>query len=344
LTIQGELIAGSSYAVLRPAAIYGGNEVSLEGNILLDSPVDLASDTTIGAADLKPFGETLRDPLSQLAKINGGTVAFSTAVPVLFDIPNMALNTIVTTAGLVTFSEDTILNKKLVAGTAGYRIAAGKKLTIGQYGGITAGTALVIGPGVYAAEDGPIVISNAGAIGVPTGTSSASLKVGGSKDGNTEKFIFKASAANSFAATATAANRVTLNGELGGLVIPGGGTAATITIGANADLVLGNGATIGFGFDTNGGSIIFTDATSKISGFDTEGTSIPAGTAEGFRIIPETEPNKVGKPWEFFTTGLDWTTAGSDITYGDKALKGGASNNTVSGATPNGGILRKTSI
>jgi hypothetical protein len=275
LSIKGEDGDAASKATVKPGAIYGGQLsgpgrfVVLSGvNILLDGPVNLASDTTITATNLGPFGREYPVQLAQLAKINGGVVNIgNTAVTI--DSP-LTLNTNLTTGtAAVTFAADTTLTRQITANN--YIIAAGKTLTIEPYGGITVGTALAIGPGVYTAKDGAFAISNTGVIS--TSVDNATLTIGDTTD--PAKLSLKSQANVSTTGTftptasATPVAPVTLNGILGAIIVPTGTTPGTFTVGGTADLNLGTGGQIALANNATLGIAI----NGKISGF---GATAPA--------------------------------------------------------------------
>ncbi|MDR2211598.1 MAG: hypothetical protein LBO65_09080 [Spirochaetaceae bacterium] len=330
LSVKGEdAVDDASYAIFKPAAIYGiagtSRTIILTGkNILLENEVDVASNIIISSPTLglKPLGVSPGDQLDQLARINGGTVALGGAnLAVAFKKPTV-INTIIQTTGAVSFEEDTTLNRG-IAGTGGYSITAGKKLTVGQYGEFTVGT-LTIGPGVYAAENGAFTISNGGAIAstVP----GATLSIGDTA--NPAKLSLKVN--NTPGGTFTPAVVATkLNGAIGGLVVPASGIFA---LGGNAEIVLGDGATIGI---DNGGKITLVATTSKISGFTTEtlATVGPALNGDVFKAAAA----DAGKPWEAFGSGLTLT---GTFTITDHVLTA-TGTPEIGGTATTGGILRR---
>jgi hypothetical protein len=264
LILQGEQGDPASYAIVKPAAIYGGNEATLTGtNILISGPVDLASDTTIGSTGLGPYGTDFAKQLAQLAQINGGIV----------DVGNTAINinspltfntNLTTGTGAVTFVVDTTLTRPITADS--YTIAAGRKLTIGQYGRLTT-TNLIVGPGVYTAKDGAFSISGAGVIS--TIVDNASLTIGDAAE--PAKLSFKSLA--NVVATGTftpATSIVTLSGSLGAIIVPNG---ATFTVGATAELNIGTNGQIALA-DT---AALTFGVGGKISGF---GTTAPVTKAD----------------------------------------------------------------
>jgi hypothetical protein len=281
LNIQGELNANASYAIVKPAAIYGGDSVTLVGtNILIRDPVDLASTTTIitGTQDLRPFGRDPDDQLAQLAKINGGAVDIDDT-EVTIDSPLTLKTNLTTGSEAVIFAADTTLTRPITA--ASYKINANKTLTIGPYGSLSL-TALTIGPGVYAAKDGAFEIAANGEIS--TDDDNATLTIGDEKDpaklsfksqnsvGSDGKFIPTASVGGALAAP------VTLNGILGAIIVPTGGTSpGSFQVGATAELNLGEGGQIALANNATLGIAFASSRGGKISGF---GTTQPATKAD----------------------------------------------------------------
>jgi hypothetical protein len=275
LVIKGEDSGPASYAVFKPKAIYGADGVKLNGsNILLTGEVTVASDTTITAAALGPFGITGAEQLGQLGRINGGTVNLG-AAPVTITIPSL-FNTQLMTTGAVIFAADATLNRGM-AGAASYTIRSGVKLTVGPYGQFKAGK-ITVGPGVYAAggsSGGNFVISGANGV-ISAGTAGTVLTIGDA--GTPAKFTLKSlgTAAAAAPATFTPAEGVTLNGLLGAIIVPNG---ARFTVGATAELNIGGGGQVALGIDPvgTGGILGIGAAGGKISGF---GAAVPATKAD----------------------------------------------------------------
>jgi hypothetical protein len=327
LTIQGEDVNAASYAILKSDMVYGANSLTLGGtNILVDGNFKVDSNTTIEAASLGPFGDTVAKQLAQLAKISGGTVDL-TAAPLTVSVPTV-FNTIIATTGDVTFAADTTLNRGM-AGTGKYIIKAGAKFTVGQTGQINVATSpvLTIGPGVYAVAGGDFEIASSGIIS--STINGAALTIGDAAE--PAKLTLKANGTSGGTFTPATAATI-LNGAIGGLVVSATGG---LTLGANAEIIIGTGGTIGF---ASGGKITLA-AGSLISGFSSESsTSFATGSVitDNFKASAA----DVGKPWEGFTTGL---TLGASLTYGDYAIKGASSPNEIAGSTSTGGILTKAS-
>jgi hypothetical protein len=298
-TSKALTIAGTSTTTLKPAAISGDGELSLgASDLLLDGNITIASSATLKTNNtLDNFGGS---PYTQLAKISGGTVDVGSAV--VTPVATTTINTVLTTTGVVTFPIGS--------------------LVVGPGGKILAGSLLEFGPGTYTATTGTFE-TDGGAI--KTSTNSATLALG------TSGITLKADASVSTTGTFTAANKVVVfNGTgAGSITIPGDSSAGSLTIGATAELALGDG-TVYLGFDTAGGILTVGATGAKISGFVSAGSTI-ASTGNLTAAISGNYNSGVALAYS------------NNPTYASNTVTGGsgAEDALFTGLTTNGGAVTK---
>jgi hypothetical protein len=316
----GFSIAGttSTGATIKPTTISGVGGLTLGNNVVLapDGSKDITINTgskvvASGIAQLGAAGVNL-------PKIKGDGTLELTESTVDFVASLLPIGVGLKLTGAPTFSADATITKPFSA-SGNRTIGSGVTLTVTSPGEVTGSSSglVKLGPGTYKATGGTAVISDA-AITLATANSKLELGTGGLS-------LTATGASGIFTPTAKV---VTLNGTgNGSITVPGAGT---LTVGATAELALGDGAVL-LGFDSTGG-ILTTAAGAKISGFERSATLKTSGTT-----LAESG-DKLGD----YNSGVVFTYANTAL--GSKILTTTtAESDLFKGATDKGGAVTKNS-
>jgi hypothetical protein len=265
---------------------------------------------------------------------NGLTVTGGTAGVIITGNGGLNIGDTLTAGGLVTFS-----GGEVTLAAAGNSLAAAT-LVVGSNTTVTAGN-LVFGAGTYTAA-GTITIDATGSeISGAAVTDTLAL---GNNDPATSKLLTLVGGTTNGTFTAGANATVTLSGAgNGAIVVTPTGATATLTVGAAAELKLGDGIiALEYANATDIGSLDLTTGA-KLSGFTYNGTALQNSTDAYQPSFTTGGQSVLGK---YYTDGVDITIGSGTYAYDDvTTLVGTITGNSTSYAARaiHGGIINKNS-